>query len=111
MSRYGLLIDYEFCSGCHTCEVACKMEHGLSVGEFGIEITRSGPVQVSPDKWYFNHIPVPTELCDLCQARVDKGQQPACVKHCQEGVMKFGRIEELAKFMELKPKTVLFAPL
>ena len=23
-NEYGLLIDYEFCTGCHTCEVACK---------------------------------------------------------------------------------------
>ncbi|MFC1640021.1 4Fe-4S binding protein [Gemmatimonadota bacterium] len=21
--EYGLLIDYEYCTGCHACEVAC----------------------------------------------------------------------------------------
>ena len=29
MSQHGLLIDYEFCTGCHACEVACKVEKGL----------------------------------------------------------------------------------
>ncbi len=32
MSRYGLLIDYEFCFGCHACELACKQEHFLPAG-------------------------------------------------------------------------------
>ena len=25
MAQQGLLIDYEFCTGCHTCEMACKV--------------------------------------------------------------------------------------
>ena len=28
-TKYGLLIDYEFCTNCHTCEVACKKTHDL----------------------------------------------------------------------------------
>ncbi len=42
--------------------------------------------------------------------RVKGALQPACVKHCQAGVMKYGRIKELVEYMELKPKTVLFTP-
>ena len=110
MPRYGLLIDYEFCTGCHTCEIACKQEHGFPVGKWGIKLAECGPLRLSPDKWAFDYIPVPNELCDLCSARVRKGEQPVCVKHCQAGVMKFGTVEELAGFMALKPKTVLFAP-
>lgn len=110
MPWYGLLIDYDFCTGCHTCEVACKEEHGYPVGQYGIKLVQSGPTQIGPDRWNFNHVPVPTELCDLCPDRVAKGQQPACVKHCQEGVMKFGPVEELAEYMKLKSKTVIFAP-
>ena len=26
--RNGLLIDYEFCTGCHSCEVACRNARG-----------------------------------------------------------------------------------
>ncbi len=33
-TRYGLLIDYEFCTGCHACEVACKMELSLPNGQW-----------------------------------------------------------------------------
>ncbi len=110
MPRYGLLIDYEFCTGCHTCELACKQEHDLPVGKWGIKVMQSGPMELGPERWSFNYIPVPNELCDLCRIRVKKGRQPSCVTHCQEGVMKFGTVDELAEFMALKPKTVLFAP-
>ena len=24
--KYGLLIDYTWCTGCHSCEIACKVE-------------------------------------------------------------------------------------
>lgn len=110
MSMYGLLIDYQFCYGCHTCELACKQEHNLPVGKFGIKVAVSGPMQMDEDTWSFNNIPIPTDLCDLCRDRVRKGKQPACVHHCQGGVIKFGTVNELAKFMELRPKRVLFTP-
>ena len=110
MSRKGLLIDYEYCIGCHTCEVACKQEHDIDIGQWGIKICQSGPMQYDEEKWTYDYIPVPTDLCDLCKDRVNGDLQPACVKHCQAGVMKYGSVKELAEYMVLKPKTVLFAP-
>ena len=36
--EYGLYIDYEWCSGCHSCELACKQEHSLKTDEWGIRV-------------------------------------------------------------------------
>ena len=80
MDMNGLLIDYEWCTGCHTCEIACQQEHGFA------------PRNV---------------LCDLCADRVEKGKLPTCVKHCQAGCMQYGSVEELSKKMTSK-KMVLF---
>ncbi len=110
MTRYGLLIDYEFCSGCHTCELACKQEHAFGAGQAGIKVNEIGPFEIEPDRSGLDYVPVPTDLCDLCSKRVKKGKKPACVAHCQTGVMKFAPVKELAEFMELKSKTVLFVP-
>ena len=41
--EYGLLVDYEFCSGCHSCEVACKRYLELPQGQWGIKILQDGP--------------------------------------------------------------------
>lgn len=110
MARLGLLIDYEYCTGCHTCEVACQMEKGLPANQWGIKLAEIGPWQIRDDKWQYAYIPVPTEQCNLCGKRVAAGKDPACVHHCQAAVMKFGPVEELAREMEGKSHMVLFAP-
>ncbi len=110
MGRQGLLIDYEFCTGCHTCEVACQMERNLPVDQWGIKLTQIGPFQISEQKWEYTYVPVSTELCNLCAPRVAKGKKPTCVHHCQADAMRFGPVEELVKEMEAKSHLVLFAP-
>ena len=42
MAKYGLLVDAQWCSGCHSCEIACQMEHGLPVGQTGIKVVKIG---------------------------------------------------------------------
>ena len=109
MNKYGLMIDYEFCTGCHTCEVACKMEHKLGVGKWGIKISEEKPWKVDDDKWELKFVPIPTQLCDMCESRVSQGKLPACVHNCCAHVMHFGTPEELlAKSNEIGRKTVLF---
>ena len=108
--RFALLIDYEYCTGCHTCEMACQMEHNLPIGQWGIKIAEVGPWQIGDNKWQYSYIPIPTELCNLCGERVAAGKEPNCVHHCQAGVMKFGPVEELVQAMEDKSHLVLFAP-
>lgn len=108
MARNGLLIDYEYCTGCHTCEVACKQEHNYPAGKWGIKVTEY--VLETFEKTTIDYVPFPTDLCDLCGRRIKSGEQPACVKHCQAFCMYYGPIAELVKIMETKAKTALFAP-
>lgn len=112
MSKKALLIDYEWCSNCHTCEVECQMEHKLPAGAAnGIKVFEVGPWQIDGDKWQLWYMPVPTDQCDLCADRVGKGKLPACVHNCYTGCMKYGTVEELAPELERKDRQVLFVPL
>lgn len=108
--RYGLLIDYEFCTGCHSCEAACKVEQKLNFGQWGIKLAQDGPRKLENGKFEYLYVPIPTSLCNLCQERVDQGKLPTCVQHCQANVMSYGTVEELAEKLAEKPKMVLFAP-
>ena len=110
MERNGILIDYEYCSNCHTCEVICKMEQNIPEGKWGIKVYEIGPWNIEGDRWQLTYMPVPTDMCDLCASRTEKGKLPACVHNCYTGVMQFGPVEELAKELEKKPRQVLFAP-
>lgn len=108
MTEYGMLIDYEWCTGCHSCETACQMEHHLPVGQFGIKLNEIGPFEYAPDRWQLSYVPVPTDLCDFCAERQAKGKLPTCQHHCQAQCLEVGPIDELAKKIASKKKLVLF---
>ena len=108
MAKYGLLIDYDYCTGCHTCEVACQQEHDFPVGKNGIQVTEFEYETFT--KLAIDYLPYPTDLCDLCINRHQEGEEPSCVKHCQSQCMRFGYLHELVTEMEDSPKMVLFAP-
>ncbi|MCL1846412.1 MAG: oxidoreductase [Coriobacteriia bacterium] len=110
MPKYGILIDYEFCSNCHTCEVICKEEHDIPLGKWGIKVFEVGPWPVNDDKWQLTYVPVPTDLCDLCADRTAQGKLPACVHNCYTGSMEYGTIEDLSKRLGRKSRQVLFVP-
>ena len=110
MAEYGLLIDMEWCTGCHTCEIACQTEHGMAPGQTGIKIFEVGPWEISEGAWQFSYIPTPTDQCDLCATRRAGGKDlPSGVKHCQAQCMAFGRLEDLQVKLGEKPKQVLFS--
>jgi Fe-S-cluster-containing dehydrogenase component len=74
----GLLIDYEYCTGCYACQVACAQEYNWPAGMGGIRVIEM--VQNLPrDKNYLTFLPFPTELCVLCAARTKKVcSRPVC---------------------------------
>ena len=109
MAKNGLLIEYDYCTGCHSCEVACQQEHGYPAGKLGITVTEY-ILETLKEKPSIYYLPFPTDLCNLCAERTQEGELPACVKHCQAKCMTFGPVEKLAKEMEKQPKTVLFSP-
>ena len=110
MAYNGILIDYEWCSGCHACEIACQMDKGLPEGQWGIKVFPVGPWQYGDGKWQYAYMPVPTDQCDLCAERVEAGKKPMCVHHCQAMVMTYGPVDELAAKLSEKPSQVLFVP-
>jgi len=104
--NYGLFIDYEWCSGCHACELACKQEHGHKTDEWGIRVIER--MYRGRDKNVFEYVPIPTEFCDFCMQRVAEGKKPACVHHCLTKCMEFGPMEQMSNLATKKKKTVVF---
>ncbi len=108
MARYALLIDYDYCTGCHSCEVACQQEHDYPVGTNGVVVKEyehvvNGRVQI-------DYLPYFTQHCDLCMGRQarEHGAVPACVKHCQSRCMEFGSTADLAARATERHKAALF---
>jgi Fe-S-cluster-containing dehydrogenase component len=110
MARKALFIEYEYCTGCHACEVACKQEHGLSDGMCGIKVQELVTIGKDKNDVHMDFIPYTTRFCDLCAERTKDGDEPACVKHCQARCMAFGDVAEMAKLMEKTPRSSIYAP-
>jgi NADPH-dependent glutamate synthase beta subunit-like oxidoreductase/NAD-dependent dihydropyrimidine dehydrogenase PreA subunit len=64
MGKISLLFNEYLCSGCHTCEIACKQEHGLGVGPRVIRVLEESP--------YYKPL-----FCHHCD-------DPPCAKACPE---------------------------
>lgn len=92
--KKGLLVSYQWCTGCHSCEVACQMANDLPVGQFGIKVNQVGPWEYAPDKWQYSFIPTLTDQCHLCAERQAKGKLPSCVQHCQANCLQIVDVEE-----------------
>ena len=107
MPKFGILVNYEYCTGCRACEIACKKEHNRTEDEYGIYV-QEVKANVNGGKAYF--LPFPTDKCNLCGKRIAKGQKPACVHSCWTDVMKFGSIEDLTGELKKKPRSVIWAP-
>ena len=108
----AILINYEYCTGCHSCEVACKKELGLPKGEFGIKLTETGPCPdertEGPPRWEWTWLPVLTKACDMCASRTEAGKMPMCVQHCQAWCMYYGEAEDLVKKMGGETRWALY---
>lgn len=68
LGRLALLIDPERCTGCKSCEVACKQEHRLGPGEYRNKVVWSGGLE-EPGLAFL------TLTCQHCE-------RPACLRAC-----------------------------
>lgn len=69
-----LVIDLNRCSGCDTCQVACKIENKVSLGNYWNRVYPVGPTGMHPDiEMYW--LPMQCQQCE----------NPACVDICPTG--------------------------
>lgn len=103
----GLLIDFEYCTGCFTCQVACAQEYNRPKDQVGMQVMETVTIKADGAP-YLAFLPFPTENCNLCIGRTRSGGQPTCVKHCMANVIQYGPVDELAEKMS-KPRMVLYS--
>ncbi len=74
-------MDREKCIGCKDCVAACPFE----IPKYDHET----------DKVY---------KCDMCESRIRTGLEPACVKACPTGALKWGNKDKMLKLAESRAK-------
>lgn len=66
--RLALMIDLERCTGCKSCEAACKQEHRLGPGEYRNKVVWTSGVEKASLSFF-------TLTCQHCE-------RPACLRAC-----------------------------
>ena len=107
MARQAMLLDYKWCTGCHSCELACQMKNELPPDQFGIKLNEVGPWQYDTDKWVYSYFPVLTKQCNLCADRQAEGKLPSCVQHCQANCIQILDAEEAAQIAAGNPHCLM----
>ncbi len=97
MPYNGILVDVDYCSGCQACVLACQQEHAFDENQYGVVVSKLGPLHIGEDHWQYDYQPQFTDWCDLCKERVALGKKPSCVQHCQAQCLEYGEVEELAR--------------
>ena len=105
-----LLIDYEYCLGCSSCEISCMESHGYDVENTGIRIVKMGPWKNKNGSWQYDFVPLPTDWCDMCADRLEANAMPACARACNYKVIYYGSIEYMGELFKAKPKMLMFNP-
>jgi Fe-S-cluster-containing dehydrogenase component len=108
MSEYAMLIDYEYCSGCKTCEIACNQEYNREAGKLGGVEVQEFIHFLQSGRLYITNIPHFTKACVFCAGRVKKGLTPACVQHCMANVLVFDTLENLKDKIPENRKALLW---
>ena len=67
-ARVALLIDLERCTGCKSCEAACKQEHRLGPGEYRNKVVWASALEEAGLAFL-------TLTCQHCE-------RPACLRAC-----------------------------
>ena len=78
MSKNIILVDLDRCTGCHACEIACKIENE---GKQYVDVAQWGPEILGGEMRTF-YIPLMSEPSDDCRERLASGLETPCVAVC-----------------------------
>ena len=76
MPRNCLVINLDRCTGCDSCIVSCKLEHGLPLGTYFNRVIQVGPTGTYPNIERYN-LPVQCQQCTHAR----------CIEVCPTGAI------------------------
>lgn len=103
----GMLVLLDDCTGCYSCQTACREVNHYSYDEKWLEVVRRDPVVVD-GKLRMYHLLAPS--LDKCAECVKKDPTPLCVKVCMGDCLFVAPVAKLLPVLEKQEKCLLYTP-
>lgn len=105
-STIGMLLDLDMCTGCYTCQTACRETNHYGYDEQWMQVVRRDPYFID-GKLRMYHLVAPSlDKCGLCY---QNDPDPLCVKTCSSAALFVGPLDELTAMMKGR-HAALFGP-
>lgn len=103
----GVLLNAERCTGCYSCQSACREANQVPFEEKWLEVVRRKPVMIDGELSLYHLIAPPLDKCASC---VEHENPPLCVRVCMATSLFVAPVEKLLPMLKNKGKWVLYAP-
>ncbi len=103
----GMLLNAERCTGCFSCQAACREVNHVPFEEKWLEVVRRKPVIVDGDLRLYHLLAPQLDKCAECVARENP---PLCVSLCMANCLYVAPVDKLLPLLKNKGKWVLYAP-
>ena len=109
MDNSILYVDINRCVGCYACEIACRQEYNIPLGEWRIKVIAMEPRKIDgKPSMYF--LPVASENCTGCEPLLEINVEPACVSACPTKAIQYSDTDQLTDTINKgKPISILKA--
>lgn len=102
----ALLLDLDDCTGCFSCEAACRETHRYPYVEDWMRCERREPFLVDGALRQY-HLVAP--VLDKCAACYENNPNPLCVSGCPTRALRIGSFAEMVKEAEGRHCTIFTA--
>lgn len=102
----AMLLDLDDCTGCFSCESACRETFRYDYDEDWMRVVRREPFVVDGKLRQYHLIAPVLDKCTECHA---KETSPLCVTGCPAGALKIGTLPEMVKEAEGRHCTIFTA--
>ena len=103
----GMLLNTDSCTGCYSCQSACRDINRVPFEEKWLEVVRRKPTVIDGDLRLY-HLLAPA--LDKCAECVERENPPLCVKVCMANCLYVAPVEKLTPMLKNKGQWVLYAP-
>ncbi len=103
----GVLLNAERCTGCYSCQSACREINQVPLDEKWLEVIRRKPVIIDGEPQLYHLLAPALDKCALC---VERESPPLCERVCMASSLVIRPVEQLLPLLKTKGKWVLYAP-